>query len=130
MGSGSNCVTGPKSSKAKQKSSQGSQFHHRPQIHRLFKSLDGYSFLLTVLELVRLHLEYCIQAWSPYLKQDIHELEQVQRRATRMVCGLRGRNYEETLQALGLTTLHQRRKCGNLIEVFRILKGYEGVDVS
>lgn len=77
--------------------------------------------------LVRTHLDYCIQAWRPYLMKDIAVLERVQRRATRMAVECRGRNYQERLKLLNLTTLETRMLRSDLIEVFKILKGLEGL---
>ena len=78
--------------------------------------------------LVRPHLEYCIQAWRPHLVKDIEKLEKVQRRATRMMEECRGKSYNDRLQILGLTTLETRRVRADMLEVFKILKGYEGVN--
>ena len=78
--------------------------------------------------LVRPHLEFCIQAWRPHLIKDIERLEKVQRRATRMIEECKGISYEERLQATGLTSLETRRSRADMLEVFKILKGFEGVD--
>ena len=78
--------------------------------------------------LVRPHLDSCVQVWRPHLKKDIEVLEKVQRRATRMVDGYRGMEYEERLKRIGLTTLEMRRERADLLEVFKILKGMEGLD--
>ena len=85
--------------------------------------------------IVRPHLGYCIQAWSPYLRKDIDMLEKIQRRATKLIPGLRELSYEERLKECGLTnkecgltTLETRRLRGDQTEVFKILKGYENID--
>ena len=77
--------------------------------------------------LVRLQLEYCIQVWSPYLKQTIEKLEKVQRRATRMIWGYKDLRYEERLKRCGLTTLERRRSRGDLVEAYKIIIGKEEV---
>jgi len=65
-------------------------------------------------------MEYCIQAWSPYLAKDIELLEKVQRRATKCVTGTKGMTYEQRMQILNITTLEKRRQRVDLTEVYKI----------
>ena len=71
--------------------------------------------------LVRLHLEYGVQAWCPYLTQDIEMLEKVQRRVTKMVYRFNDLTYEQRLRRLGITTPEIHRLRGDLIEVVQLL---------
>ena len=79
--------------------------------------------------IVRPHVEYCIQAFRPYRRKDIDELERIQRRATKIIPELRDLSYESRLLQCGLTTLETRRLRGDQIEVFKIVNGYEVVDM-
>ena len=56
-------------------------------------------------DLVRPHLECCVQAWRPYRKKVIYTLERIQRRATKMIPETGDLNYGERLKECGLTTL-------------------------
>jgi hypothetical protein len=96
-------------------------------IKRTFISKEKNVLLNLYKALVRPHLEYCIQAWRPHLVKDINLIEKVQRRATRMIIECRGKTYDERLELLGLTTLETRRFRADMLEVFKILKGFEGI---
>ena len=59
--------------------------------------------------LVKHHLEYCIQMWSPQYRRDMDMLECIQQRATKMIQGMKHLFYEDRLRGLGLFSLEKRR---------------------
>ena len=77
--------------------------------------------------LIRPHLEYCVQVWAPVPHygnwKHILDIENVQRRYTRLIDGVGLKSYQERLRCLNLTTLLERRARGDLIETFKILNG-------
>ena len=77
--------------------------------------------------LVRPHLEYCVQLWTPTPRrgnwEKIMKLEHCQREYTRQINGLGELPYRMRLEELGLTTLVERRARGDLIETYKVFKG-------
>ena len=72
---------------------------------------------------VKPHLEHCIQMWSPQYRTDTHVLEHVQRKARKMIQGMKHLSYEDKLKGLGLFSLEKRRLGSDLIVAFQNLKG-------
>ena len=78
--------------------------------------------------LVKPHLEYVVQFWSPFYQRDINKLESVQRRAMMLIPGIRGLSYKERLKKLDMFSLRDRRIRGDPIQTFKILKDIDKID--
>ncbi|XP_065664398.1 uncharacterized protein LOC136086057 [Hydra vulgaris] len=77
--------------------------------------------------LVRPHLEFAAPVWSPSNKNNINDLEKIQRRATKLAPELKHLSYTERLTKLGLTTLETRRIRGDLIAFFKLTTGIDKI---
>ena len=55
--------------------------------------------------LVRPHLEYAVQFWSPHLRWDIYKMEKVRRKATKMIPEIQNHSYQQRLKDLKLISL-------------------------
>lgn len=82
---------------------------------------------------IRPHLEYAAYVWNDLSKADTLRIEKNQQRATKLVIGLKTKIYEDRLKELNLTTLGvvlDRRKRGDLIQVFKLMRGLEDMDIK
>lgn len=95
---------------------------------RVFQSRSPRLWQILFKTYIRPHLEFAIQAWSPYLEKEIEVLEKVQRRVTKHIQGLSNLSYEERLKVLGWTSLRVRRERGDVILALQHLHG--NVDVN
>ena len=100
------------------------------RIRKTFRYFNMNLFKRLYPTFVRPHLEFASSVWNTLNKREIRKIEGVQRRATGMVVGLKGMEYGKRLKRLGYTDLELRRKGGDLIQLYKVSKGLEEVDLG
>jgi hypothetical protein len=78
-------------------------------IKRSFDYMDKDMFLTVFKSIVRPHLEYGSSVWSVIYKKEAIQLENVQRRATKLIKNIQHKTYTQRLKYLGLPSLQYRR---------------------
>ena len=71
-----------------------------------------------------------MQFWSPQFRKDKDAIERVQSRAIQLIPGQARLSYEERLKETGLYTLERRWLRGDMIEMFKIMKGKDKISVD
>ena len=92
-------------------------------IKKSFSKFTKQVFLNICECLIRPHLEFANLIWQPRLIKHQKILENVQRKATRLVSGMKNLSYYERLRELNLSSLEYRRKRGTMIEMYKICYG-------
>ena len=97
------------------------------QLLRSFSYRDRKVFLKLYVTYVRPHTEFASPVWNPWLQKDIKLLERVQEKFVKNVQGLRATEYRARLSELGILSLEDRRLYLDLVETFKIIKGFDNV---
>ncbi len=92
-------------------------------IKRNFQCMSKRCLIILFKALVRSHLEYANNVWSPIRNGEADDLEKVQKRFTKMFKKLAHLPYPERLRELKLPTLKYRRIRGDMIQVYKIITG-------
>ena len=99
-------------------------------VRRSFRFMNKILFLQLYKSLIRSIVDYGIVVWYPTSKKNIQLIENIQKRATKIVPEIRGYSYEERLRALNLPTLLYRRQRYDLIQIFKVINGFDNIDPS
>ena len=91
-------------------------------IRRSYRYLNCEIFLPLYKCLVRSHFDYAVSVWDPYKIKHITDIEDVQRRATKLIPEIKKLCYPERLKKLNLR--------GQMIEVYKIINNIHDSKVS
>ena len=99
-------------------------------IKRNFKCMNKFTLITLYKSLVRPILEYGQPVWAPFLKRQTKLIENVQRRATKLISDIKHLPYEDRLADLQLPSLKYRRLRGDLIQTFNIISKGNDQEIS
>ena len=97
-------------------------------VRRAYTYKDGGTIKKLYISLIRPILEYGNDTRVPSLTREQQQIENVQRRATKMVPELRNLEYTDRLRVMKLPSMYYRRARGDMIEVYKYLHGQYNVE--
>ena len=97
-------------------------------IRSTFAHIDETLMVKVIKSILRPKLEYAQVVWAPHLKKHVRKLERVQRAATKLVPNLQDKEYQERLRILNLPSLEERRKRGDMIQLYKCVTGMDKID--
>ena len=80
--------------------------------------------------IIRPVLEYGNTIWGPFYATDINNIENIQRKATKLVPTIHHLSYKDRLRSLKLPTLQYRRRRGDMIMLFNLLHDMYDFNIS
>lgn len=92
-------------------------------ILRTFESREKSLMLTLWKSIVLPHLDYCSQLWAPLQKQQIQEIEKVQKHFVNKIRHAHKMSYWELLSTFRLYSLERRRERYMVIYIWKILEG-------
>ena len=96
-------------------------------IKRSFTFMDTDMFLKLYKSVVRPHLEYANVIWHPQYIRQQKQIENVQRRATKLVSNIKDLSYPDRLKSLNLPSIQYRQLRGDLIQTYKILNQLDNI---
>ena len=97
-------------------------------LKRSFQFLDRDMFLKLYKAIVRPHLEYANVIWHPLFKRQLHSLESVQRRATKILNTIKDLPYADRLRYLKLPSIKYRQIRNDIIQTYKIIHNIDNID--
>ena len=98
------------------------------RIKHAFEYIDEEIISLLYKSLMRPYLEYGAVIWSPRWQGEVNKLEAVQHRVTK-ISRLSGFNHEERNIKLKLPSLKNRRRRGDLIQMFKLITNIDEINL-